>query len=759
MQKVKRFINLVNRKKSTIVKTISCILFITLLLTLFTSCSYITFEGLDQMFNKREITAFSFNKDNNPGLSSNFSGVIRGNTIYINVPYGTELSSLVPSISIEGSGIEPANGKAQSFQSKKVYTVIADDGSTTTYIIEVIPARGDLKEITSFSFLKDPVNPDLSSSITGTIEDTQIYLVLPYNKTRGTFIPDITINGASLSPASGTGVDFSSGSYEYTVTALDGSQSVYTVNVTIAPSPEKAITSFSFPAAPVNFDLAAEINGTFEGTNISLEVPNGISREFLKPEILISDDATVSPASLEGVDFSTGPVVYTVTAANGDQEFYNVKVTEAPSDKNEIISFAFNESNNNPPLSEDVTGDIDGTNITVVLPLSPGTAPGILYPAIELPEGAAVEPASLSPVFFDSDPVTFKVTAENGDIRNYLVTVICDDQGPSVPDKTLTAEAIGETSVTISWKKAEDFATPGAELEYKLVYSKTELDTLEKAEDALTGIGLNWTADTLQKELTGLERDTKYYFNVLVRDGDDKKVLYHQLQVKTFINFTEQLTAFYKFSGDYDDTTANNIDLDAIGGVSRTENRSGAGNSACLFGPGKDFLTTDAHDEQLNFTGEFTISFWVNLSNVSKDQKILGKAFAIGDDVKSGYAVGVKSGGILFEVWDTDGEDRSIFSSAPGTDVFIAADTWTHITIVWETGGTMTLYKDGLFVAEKEATDKNVGSTSNNFILGTCPWNTTANMNIENGKIDDIRIYNAAVTQPEVTFLAAIGPD
>jgi hypothetical protein len=69
-------------------------------------------------------------------------GTIETNTISLTVPYGTDLTSLAPTITTWGErDVSPASGVAQDFSSPVVYTVTAADDSTKTYTVTVTEAE------------------------------------------------------------------------------------------------------------------------------------------------------------------------------------------------------------------------------------------------------------------------------------------------------------------------------------------------------------------------------------------------------------------------------------------------------------------------------------------------------------------------------------------------------------------------------------------------------------------------------------------
>lgn len=58
-------------------------------------------------------------------------------TIALTVPFGTDVSALVPTIEFTGASLSPESGVAQDFTSPVTYTVTAADGSTQAYVVTV----------------------------------------------------------------------------------------------------------------------------------------------------------------------------------------------------------------------------------------------------------------------------------------------------------------------------------------------------------------------------------------------------------------------------------------------------------------------------------------------------------------------------------------------------------------------------------------------------------------------------------------------
>lgn len=175
-------------------------------------------------------------------------------------------------------------------------------------------------------------------SVYGTIdEDTKIVRL---DFTAGTdvshLVPTITIsNYATIEPESGVAQDFTNPVY-YTVTAMNGTTAQYMVEAVVHDAEnEKSILSFRFDAL--------EADGAIDeiARRISFVLPAETDVTQLVPTIVVSEGATVSPASGEAQDFST-PVTYTVTALNGTTADYIVSVNVAggeiePSGKTVLI--------------------------------------------------------------------------------------------------------------------------------------------------------------------------------------------------------------------------------------------------------------------------------------------------------------------------------------------------------------------------------------------------------------------------------------
>ncbi len=172
------------------------------------------------------------------------------------------------------------------------------------------------------------------------------------------------------------------------------------------------------------------VYGTVDEDNkiVRLDFPAGMDVTHLTPTIIISNYATIEPASGVAQDF-TNPVYYTVTAMSGATAQYMVEavVHDVDNEKN-ILSFRFD--------ALDDSGVIDQIARTISFVLPAETDVTQLVPTIEVSEGATVEPASGVAQDF-TNPVTYTVTALNGTTAVYTVTVVLEGGDVEPTGKTV----------------------------------------------------------------------------------------------------------------------------------------------------------------------------------------------------------------------------------------------------------------------------------------------------------------------------------
>jgi hypothetical protein len=324
------------------------------------------------------------------------------------------------------SGVTP-----NDFTSPVVFTVTAADGSTRDFTVTVTIAPSTAKAITSFQFLSVD-NPGLAADVAATINGTAIAATVPNGTDVRALVATFATTGVAVSvngvaQASGTSANDFTGPVQFVVTAQDGSTLAFTVTVTIAPPPAKAITSLSFLSVD-NPGLRADVSATIAGTNIVATVPFGtdvrsLIATFSTTGVSVSVGGVPQTSGLSANNFAS-QVVYVVAAADGSTASFTVTVAIAPSSAKAITSFAF-LSADNPGLRTDAIGTIRGSAIAVTVPA--GTDVTALIATFATTGASAavagtLQASGITPNDFTA-PVDYTVTAADGTTADVTVTV------------------------------------------------------------------------------------------------------------------------------------------------------------------------------------------------------------------------------------------------------------------------------------------------------------------------------------------------
>ena len=264
------------------------------------------------------ITSFKFLSINpNPfGVIDNDNG-----TIYVTVPYGTNITNLTPTITHTGVSISPLSNAAQNFTNIIYYSVIAEDGSINTYsvFIKVAPSgASNQKAITSFSFQN--YNPAVVATINESAKT--ISATVPYGSILTNLIATFTHTGTdvivnNVQQISGTTINDFSSSQNYTVIAENASSATYTVNVVVTGIEElREKLSINIYPNPNNGNFILSIENAGNKA-ISLSIfdisgRNVFNEKFVNRSVL---NENINVSSLESG-------IYLVKISDGNKDFY-----------------------------------------------------------------------------------------------------------------------------------------------------------------------------------------------------------------------------------------------------------------------------------------------------------------------------------------------------------------------------------------------------------------------------------------------------
>lgn len=318
-------------------------------------------------------------------------------TVTAAVPFGTDITALVPTIEVSGGAtIDPASDVALDFTSPVTYTVTAEDGiEEQVWTVTVTEGLASSEtDITAFTI------PELASPASINNASHTVVGTVPYGTDVRALVPTIDVSlGATISPASDLAMDFSS-TVSYTVTAQDGTTvHIWTVDIQILPNTATDITSFDIPelVSAATIDPALH---TVVGT-----VPYGTDIRALVPDIEVSAGASINPLSGTSTDFSS-PVSYTVTAEDGTTSMdWMISILVAPNTETDITGFSLPE--------QTAASTIDLLAHTVSIEVSALTDLGFLTPIISVSPGASIDPLSGVSRDFTTGAI-YTVTAEDG---------------------------------------------------------------------------------------------------------------------------------------------------------------------------------------------------------------------------------------------------------------------------------------------------------------------------------------------------------
>ena len=197
------------------------------------------------------------------------------------------------------------------------------------------------------------------------------------------------------------------------------------------------------------------------------------------------------------------------------------------------------------------------------------------------------------------------------------------------------------------------------------------------------------------------------------------------------------LLGYYPFNGNSNDVSANAANLTNNSAV-LTADRFGTANSAYSFNGVNQYLINSTPNFTFNPASSFTVSFWYNRNVTSINGVLIMNATNA-----AGNFIWLFQAGATNSQFGTNKQQSSWFwAQTPST-----TSVWTHIVCVYN-AGAMTLYKNNVQVATATFTHTNVTSAVMPLYVGR-----GVGGDYYNGKMDDIGIWNRALTTCEINDL------
>ena len=200
------------------------------------------------------------------------------------------------------------------------------------------------------------------------------------------------------------------------------------------------------------------------------------------------------------------------------------------------------------------------------------------------------------------------------------------------------------------------------------------------------------------------------------------------------------LIGWWPFSGNTNDESGNGYN-GTVTGATLTTDRFGNANSSYNFNGTSSKIGFGSSQSLINLS-VFTYSVWLYRDPLCK----------YGAIVISNYG-GNYRGNLLFGKVDGNGYAQirlHKLSSFAGSESSILDNTWTNIVTVKD-ANSVKIFKDGVLIQNSDITNfTSLNNTSFPFVVGGSGW---GNSNYFMGNIDDIGIWNRALTQTEITNL------
>jgi hypothetical protein len=207
---------------------------------------------------------------------------------------------------------------------------------------------------------------------------------------------------------------------------------------------------------------------------------------------------------------------------------------------------------------------------------------------------------------------------------------------------------------------------------------------------------------------------------------------------------TDGLVAYFPFSGNASDASGNGND-GVVHGATPTSDRFGHLNSAYSFDGETNYIQVPS-SPSLEIQDSITLSAWVyHLSNASPQHIVNMSALYSGYRLAAWWA---NPAGNSLELYDLS-QSQNIADD--GSQPYIGK--WTHVAATWD-GSFMRVYRDGILGGQSAFNGK-ISVSNNDLYIGVLnpiPWPIQGYFH---GYIDDVRLYNRALSESEINQLMA----
>ncbi len=264
----------------------------------------------------KAMTSFSF-----VGLTPNVVGTINedAKTIALTVPFGTNVTTLVPTIVTTGTSVAPNTGVAQSFTTPVTYTVTAENGSTSAYVVTVTAASTvvaganvtiDAPANNNITAWLAPTGTELIATefvATGATKSSSTDATIEAPTTLGNYNlflvdatdalnPTVTLSPVgTLTVAAGWGVDLGIAG-NFAVLSKAGisttGSTLITGNIGVSPTAASSLTGFGLTlSSEGTFSTSATVVGSVYAADYTSPTPSNLTTAISNMETAYTDAA------------------------------------------------------------------------------------------------------------------------------------------------------------------------------------------------------------------------------------------------------------------------------------------------------------------------------------------------------------------------------------------------------------------------------------------------------------------------------------
>jgi PKD repeat protein len=246
----------------------------------------------------------------------------------------------------------------------------------------------------------------------------------------------------------------------------------------------------------------------------------------------------------------------------------------------------------------------------------------------------------------------------------------------------------------------------------------------------------------------------KYQVSLVVTSGEKTytKQIKNYITVVTSGQLNSDLVAFFPFNGNGGDVGPHHVDVINKGNVTFDgTDRNGDQNGAAVF-DGKSALVVP-DNPAFNFgTADYTISCWLKTAKTNK-MMVWQESGANGSrDNQTWLRIGDNTTSKLLRFDTEDGGGGNILNYGSGPESGVGDGNWHNVICVRE-GGTTRLYIDGEKKGELIKSSAKMVSNSQDFKIGAQEGPIGTYKTYFTGLLDDLTIYNKALTDDEVAIL------